>query len=129
MYRILIIEDDPIMQKVLRDTLKPEGYEVVICGDGASGLLSAAKDKPDLILLDVNLPDTNGMDVCRTLKADELHKHIPVIMMTGEAREVAQRVEGLDLGAEEYLLKPISPRVLAARVRAILKIATKPMGQ
>ena len=126
MYRIQIIEDDPIMQKMLRDTLKPEGYEVVICGDGASGLLTAAADKPDLILLDINLPDTTGMDVCRTLKADPLHKHIPIIMMTGEAREVAQKIEGLDLGAEEYLLKPFSPRVLTARVKQILQLSTKP---
>ena len=129
MYRILIIEDDPVMQKLLRDTLRPEGHEVDICGQGSAGLLRAAQDKPDLILLDINLPDTSGMDVCRTLKADERHKHIPIIMMTGEAREVAQKIEGLDLGAEEYLLKPISPRVLVSRVRSILQIATKPINQ
>lgn len=129
MYRIQIIEDDPMLQKVLRSALKPEGFEVHVCADGASGLLAVAKDKPDLVLLDVNLPDTTGMDICRTIKAEERTKHIPIIMMTGEARDVAQKVQGLDLGAEEYLLKPFSVRVLVSRVKSILKISTKPMGR
>jgi len=126
MYRILVIEDDPIVQKLLRDTLRPEGYEVVLCSDGAKGLKAALTERPDLILLDVNLPDTTGMDVCRALKSDAELRHIPVVMMTGESREVAQKIEGLSLGAEDYLLKPFSPRVLAARVRQLLSIATKP---
>lgn len=127
MYRILAIEDDPIMQKVLRDILKPEGFEAIICPDAARGLERAQTDMPDLILLDVNLPDKSGFDVCRELKSDPRTRHIPVLMLTGEAREVAQRVEGLDLGAEDYLFKPLSPKVLVSRVRSILKLTAKPM--
>lgn len=129
MYRVLIIEDDVIMQKVLRDTLRPEGYEVIVCPDGLSGLARAPEEKPDLILLDVNLPDTSGVEVCRKLKANEALRHIPVILMTGEAREVAQKIEGLGTGAEDYLLKPISPRVLAARVKQLISVSARPTRQ
>lgn len=126
MYRIAIVEDDPIMQEVMRDTLRPEGYELVVFPDGESALKSIPGEKPDLIILDVNLPGMNGFEVCRGLKSDPKVKHVPVLMLTGEAREVEQRVEGLDLGAEDYMFKPVSPRVLVSRVRGILKLATKP---
>ena len=77
--------------------------------NGAGALAIAIAEKPDLIILDINLPDMNGMDVCRALKAEAKTRHIPVVMLTGEAREVVNRVEGLDIGAEDYLFKPISP--------------------
>ena len=124
-YRILVIEDDPIMQMILRDTIRAEGYECLLCPNAASAP-AAAGQRPDLILLDIHLPDGNGKDVCRALKADAATRHIPVIMLTGEARSVEERVAGLEVGAEDYLLKPVSPKVLAARIKAILKVATKP---
>ncbi|MBI5244800.1 MAG: response regulator [Elusimicrobia bacterium] len=114
------------MQKVLRDTIKPEGFEYLFSPTGQEGIETARKEKPDLVLLDIHLPDMSGMEVCRSLKSDARTRHIPVLMLTGKAWEVSRRVQGLDLGAEDYLLKPISPRVLVSRIRAILKLATKP---
>ncbi|OGS12466.1 MAG: hypothetical protein A2234_05635 [Elusimicrobia bacterium RIFOXYA2_FULL_58_8] len=121
MYRILSVEDDQMMQSLLRHTLEAYGYEVLFSSCGGQAIPMAISEKPDLILLDVNLPDTNGIDVCRALKADPKTRHIPVVMLTGGAMEVMTRVAGLDSGAEDYLLKPVSPRVLVARIGAILK--------
>lgn len=126
MYRILSAEDDTIMQGILKDTLVPAGYELVQCNDGASVMPKVIIEKPDLILLDVNLPDMTGIDVCKLIKADAATRHIPVLMLTGEAREVTMRVEGLDVGAEDYLFKPISPRLLLARIASILKQSVRP---
>ena len=126
MYKVLMIEDDEAMARIFRDILKPEGFETLHAPTGEEGLRAAAQERPDLILLDVNLPDANGVDICRTLKLDAATRHIPVLMLTGEAREVVQRVAGLDSGAEDYLFKPIGAKVLVARVKAILKLATRP---
>ena len=126
MYRVLIVEDDSIMQKTLRDSLKPEGYEVLLAVDGKTALRMAPQDKPDIILLDVHLPDIGGVEVCRALKADPVTKHIPILILTGQAREITARVAGLEGGADDYLFKPISPRVLVSRIRSILKINTGP---
>lgn len=120
MYRIAVVEDDVLMQKMLILTLEAEGFEHVLCADGTSALERLPQERPDLILLDVNLPDIDGHEVCRRLKADALARAIPVIMLTGEAREIEQRTRGLEVGAEDYLFKPISPKVLCARIRAIL---------
>ncbi len=129
MYRILSIEDDPIMQKLLRDTLAAGGYEFRLSKDGAGALPAAAAEKPDLILLDVNLPDMTGIEVCRALKADPRTGHIPVLMLTGEARAVETRVEGLDAGADDYMFKPVSPRVLLARIAALIRQTAGPSDQ
>lgn len=120
MYRIGLVEDDVLMQKMLISTIQAAGSECVLCPDGASALERLPKERPDLILLDVNLPDLDGHEICRRLKTDALTRAIPVIMLTGEARGLEQRVRGLELGAEDYLFKPISPKVLLARIRAIL---------
>lgn len=127
MYRILIVEDDVMMQRVLRDTLKPEGFEVLTCGDGENALTRAPEDKPDLVILDMNLPGISGLDVCRALKANAATRHIPVLMLTGEAKEVSLRVQSLDSGADDYLFKPLGGKALLARVRSILKIASRPL--
>ncbi|MBI4347060.1 MAG: response regulator transcription factor [Elusimicrobia bacterium] len=127
MYRILIAEDDVMMQRVLKDTLKPEGFEVMLHADGESALAAAAQDKPDLIVLDMNLPGLSGLEVCRKLKAEASTRHIPVLVLTGEARETDMRVASLDAGAEDYLFKPLGGKALLARIRAALKIAVKPV--
>lgn len=129
MYRILLIEDDTLVQRALRDVMRPEGFEVLAAGDAAAGLAMAASDKPDLIVLDVNLPDRSGIEACGDLKASPATRHIPVIVMTGEAREVSMKVAGLEAGAEDYLMKPVAPSVLVARIRALLKTATRPSRQ
>ena len=125
MYRILSVEDDPIMQTMLKDVFVSAGYEFRLSPDGRNAVPAALAEKPDLILLDVNLPDITGIEVCRALKAEPKTRHIPVLMLTGEAHEVVTRVEGLDVGAEDYMFKPISPRVLIARVNSIIKQAAK----
>lgn len=126
MYRILLVDDDTMMKNLLQTALVEAGYEFRYSPDGRGALPAALAEKPDLILLDINLPDTTGIEVCRALKAEVKTRHIPVIMLTGEARDVVTRVEGLDVGAEDYLFKPVSPRVLIARIGALLKLAVKP---
>jgi DNA-binding response OmpR family regulator len=126
MYRVLIVDDDSLIQQVLRQTLKQEGFEVILCSRGQEALPAALQNKPDLIVLDVNLPDIEGHDVCRLIKGESKTRHIPILMLTGEARATPSVVSGLNLGAEDYLFKPISGKVLVSRIRAILKIATKP---
>lgn len=127
MYRILIVEDDVMLQRVLRDNLKPEGFEVLLFGDGESALARVAQDKPDLAILDMNLPGLSGLDICRRLKADPATRHIPVLILTGEARDTALKVQTLDAGADDYLFKPLSGKALLARVRQILKITARPL--
>jgi two-component system phosphate regulon response regulator PhoB len=127
MYRILIVEDDVTMQKVLRDSLKPEGFEVLVCSDGETALKRAFEDKPDLMVFEMNLPGMTGLEVCRKIKATAATRHIPVLILTGEAKEVSLRVQALDSGADDYLFKPLSGKALLARVRSILKIATRPL--
>ena len=126
MYKILVVEDDDLMQKVLREILAIDGYEFFLCADGRSALKSIPEEKPDLVMLDMNLPDMTGLDICRTIKADAKTKHIPVIILTGESREIATRVEGLELGADDYLFKPINAKVLLSRINSILKLSAKP---
>ena len=126
MYRTLVIEDDTNMRELLAKTLEREGYDCSTAASGFEGLQRAIKDRPDLILLDVHLPDENGRDVCRKLKADTRLRHIPVIIMTGEAKSVEDRVAGLVAGAESYLLKPFSLKALAARVKALVTAGSKP---
>ncbi len=125
-FRILIIEDDAMMRDVLRDTVSASGHEAFLCEDGRSGLSAVAADKPDLVVLDVNLPDLSGHEVCKAIKTEPSTRHIPVLMLTGEARQVSERVEGLDVGAEDYLFKPISPKVLMARIESIIKLSSRP---
>ena len=119
-YKIGLVEDDVLMQKMLSQALKAEGYDSVLCPDGADALERLPREKPDLVLLDVNLPDMDGHEICRRLKGDSATKAIPVLMLTGEAREIGSRVRALELGADDYLFKPISPKVLLARIRSIL---------
>lgn len=126
MYRIVAVEDDPFMQKVLAETLRAEGFECVLCADGASALERICAQRPDCVILDINLPDMDGHAVCRRLKADARTRGVPVIMLTGEARTLESRLRGLDGGAEDYLFKPISPRVLIARIRSILQACGGP---
>lgn len=121
MYRILAVEDDAIMANMLQHVMRAESFEFFTCAQGGAALDLAVKEKPDVILLDIHLPDMDGHEVCRRLKADPRVRHIPVLMLTGEARAVESRVKGLDLGAEDYLFKPISPKVLVSRIKSILK--------
>ncbi|MGA2668562.1 MAG: response regulator transcription factor [Ignavibacteria bacterium] len=118
MKKILIIEDDPVIIKGLEDNLKIEHYNVISEIDGAKGLNAAIKHKPDLILLDVMLPVKNGFEICKELRQGK--NNTPIIMLTAKNEE-ADKVLGLELGADDYVTKPFSIRELIARIKAILR--------
>ena len=118
MKRILVVEDDPGIAFGLRVDLKTEGYDVELESDGESALQRAAKETFDLILLDVMLPGKDGFEVCRELRRGG--SKTPIILLTAKAQE-AEKVMGLELGADDYVTKPFSPRELRARVKAALR--------
>lgn len=114
---ILLIEDDPMIVDALSYTLKKEGFEVRVAGDGESALRSAQSEPPDLILLDLMLPKVGGLEVCREVRKTSA---VPILMVTARGEEM-DRVVGLELGADDYIVKPYSPRELVARIRANLR--------
>jgi DNA-binding response OmpR family regulator len=116
--RILIVEDEPAMVAGLRDNFEYEGYDVISAADGAEGLKRALADNPDLVVLDVMLPQMSGLDVCKQLKAQR--PSTPIIMLTARGQEI-DKVVGLELGADDYVTKPFSIRELMARVKAVLR--------
>lgn len=118
--KILVIDDSPTVQTIIRSTLKDEGVEVSAALNGTEGFRKAIADLPDLILLDVEMPPPNGFETCRQLKSDPATVSIPVIFLTG-ASSTAEKVKGLDLGAVDYVIKPFDPAELCARVRASLR--------
>jgi DNA-binding response OmpR family regulator len=122
MSRILIIEDETPMRTALADILADEGYRVLTAVDGESGLEKAVNDKPDIILLDIMMPRLDGYAVCAELR--RLSNPVPVLMLTAKGM-IEDRVKGLDVGADDYLVKPFSTEELLARVRALLRRAQK----
>src|SRR2546430_8703625 len=117
MPRVLIIEDELPMRTALKDCLESEGYRVLSAADGESGLKRALEEKPDLILLDIMMPRLDGFAVCTELR--RLGNAVPILMLTAKG-QVEDRVHGLDVGADDYLVKPFSMEALLARVRALL---------
>jgi len=117
---IVIIEDEPDILELLGYTLRREGFEVMTSSTGETGLNLVRKQKPDLVLLDLMLPQKDGLEVCRELKASENTKHIPIIMVSAKSEE-SDIVLGLGMHADDYICKPFSPRELVARVRAALR--------
>ncbi|MCH8801155.1 MAG: response regulator transcription factor [Chloroflexi bacterium] len=115
--KILVVDDDPNVVELVRLYLERDGHEVLTANDGVTGLEMAREEQPDLIVLDLMMPRMDGMEVCRTLRAES---SVPVIMLTAMVEE-DNRLAGLDLGADDYVTKPFSPRELAARVRAVLR--------
>ena len=122
--RVLIIEDEKDILRLLKYNLEKEGYQVVSATDGASGLAAAQKEKPDLLILDLMLPKLDGMEVCRTLRQES---RVPILMLTAKKQEV-DRILGLELGADDYVTKPFSIRELLARVKTILRRSQRPAG-
>lgn len=117
---ILVIDDEPHIVDIVCDYLKQAGYRVVTASDGRMGLSMAQHERPDLIVLDLLLPRMDGLDVCRRLRRDPALGDVPIIMLTARVEE-ADRLIGLELGADDYVTKPFSPRELVARVRAVLR--------
>jgi len=114
---ILVVDDEPKIVKQARDYLKKGGFRVVTAADGSVALNVAHRERPDLIVLDLNLPGMDGLDVCRALRRES---DVPIIMLTARVEET-DRLIGLELGADDYITKPFSPRELVARVRAVLR--------
>ena len=117
--RLLVVDDEPKLTEFLRMELEVEGYAVQVVHDGASGLIALrGEPAPDLVLLDWNLPDFTGLDICRRIRATGMT--VPVLMLTGYD-EVKDKVEALDAGVDDYLVKPFLPRELTARTEAVLR--------
>ena len=118
--RVLVVEDERDVAELLRFHLAKEGYEVIVAPTGTEAVRRARDLQPELVLLDIMVPQLNGWEVCRRLKADPETRAIPVIMLTGRAEE-GDKVLGFELGADDYVTKPFSPRELVARVRAVVR--------
>ncbi len=118
--KILVIEDDEDIGELLEYNLKKEGYQVVRALTGEAGLKAAGAKSPELILLDIMLPGIDGLEVCKKLKREAKTELIPIIMLTAKGEE-SDVVAGLELGAEDYITKPFSPKVVVARIRAVLR--------
>lgn len=115
--RILVVEDEPMVAEVVERYLRRSGYEVRLAFDGRDALRDFDQFQPDLVVLDLMLPSLDGAEVCRRIRAQS---HTPVVMLTAKGEEVDKLV-GLELGADDYMTKPFSPRELVARVRAVLR--------
>lgn len=115
--RVLVVDDEPMVVEVVERYLKRDGFEVATAGDGDKALALAGTWGPDLVVLDLMLPGTDGLEVCRALRRQST---IPVIMVTARGEET-DRVVGLELGADDYVVKPFSPRELVARIKAVLR--------
>jgi two-component system alkaline phosphatase synthesis response regulator PhoP len=114
---ILVVDDEPKIVKQARDYLQRGGFRVIDAPDGKTALVRARRERPDLVVLDLNLPEMDGLDVCRALRRES---DVPIIMLTARVDET-DRLIGLELGADDYITKPFSPRELVARVRAVLR--------
>jgi two-component system response regulator RegX3 len=115
--RVVVVEDEQSIADPLRSALEREGYQVEVASTGAAGLEAVRRDEPDVVLLDLMLPDIDGRDVCRTIRSSS---RVPIIMLTARGLET-DRVVGLELGADDYLVKPFGMAELIARIRAVLR--------
>ena len=118
--RIVLIEDEPDIAEVLQYNLGKEGFEVEVAHRGDSGLEAIRRDPPDLVLLDLMLPGVDGLELTRMLKRDAATSRLPIVMLTARGEEV-DRIVGLELGADDYISKPFSPREVVLRVKAVLR--------
>ena len=124
---ILIVEDEADIADLVKYQLEKEGLAARTVSDGKQALDLIVRDHPDLIILDLMLPGTDGMEVCRRLRANSATQAIPIIMLTAKAEEV-DRILGLEMGADDYVPKPFSPRELVARVKAVLRRTATPLA-
>jgi two-component system, OmpR family, phosphate regulon response regulator PhoB len=126
MARILVVEDETDIRQILAYNLGQSGHEVLTADRGAAGLDLARKERPELVLLDLMLPDISGLEVCRQLKSDRTLREVPVMMLTARSEEI-DRVVGFELGADDYVVKPFSVRELILRVQAVLRRSRVPV--
>jgi len=119
-HKILVVEDEADVIDMLGINLRAAGFNVVTVGDGATALARIRSEAPSLIILDLMLPQMSGLEICKVLKSDIATRHIPVIMLTAKAEEV-DKIVGLELGADDYVTKPFSPRELVLRINRSLR--------
>jgi DNA-binding response OmpR family regulator len=122
--KIVMIEDEPDITGLVTHYLEKEGYRVTAVRDGAKGLHQIKTEPPDLLILDIMLPEMDGLEICRRVRADSKTAALPIIMLTAKGEET-DRVVGLEVGADDYLTKPFSPKELVARVKALLRRAER----
>jgi DNA-binding response OmpR family regulator len=122
MKRVLVVDDEPKIVQLARDYLEHAGFAVATAYDGKAALATARSERPDLVVLDLGLPEMDGLDVARALRADT---NVPIVMLTGRSEETDKLV-GLEVGADDYVTKPFSPKELVARVRAVLRRSERP---
>ncbi len=125
--RILVVDDEEDLLELVSYNLGREGFRLECVATGEAALAAARKNLPDLIVLDLLLPGVDGLEICRRLKNDERTRHIPIIMLTAKGDE-SDMVTGLEMGADDYMTKPFSPRVLLARIKAILRRKAKDLS-
>lgn len=118
--KILLIEDEEDIAALIKLQAEIAGYKLVLAVDGLNGYEAVEREKPDVVVLDIMLPGQNGLDVCRKIKNNPLTKHIPIIMISAKSEET-DVVLGLELGADDYVTKPFSPRILFSRIKAVLR--------
>jgi two-component system alkaline phosphatase synthesis response regulator PhoP len=121
--RILVVDDDKQIVRLIQAYLEQAGYQVLTAGDGETALHVIRRDRPDLIVLDLMLPDKDGWEVTRRVRQDENLANLPIIMLTARVEDT-DKIVGLELGADDYITKPFNPREVVARVRAVLRRAT-----
>jgi two-component system, OmpR family, alkaline phosphatase synthesis response regulator PhoP len=121
----MVVDDEPKIVQLARDYLEHAGFAVVVAHDGTAALATARARKPDLVVLDLGLPELDGLDVARTLRAES---NVPIVMLTGRSEE-SDKLVGLEIGADDYVTKPFSPKELVARVRAVLRRTERPRSQ
>jgi two-component system phosphate regulon response regulator PhoB len=117
---VLVIDDEKDLLELVTYNLQKEGFETLTAADAFKGLNMATAEQPDLVVLDVMMPGMDGLEVCRQIRSDDRTRRIPVIMLTAKGAET-DRIVGLEMGADDYLPKPFSPRELVARVKAVLR--------
>ncbi len=122
-HRILVVDDDKQIVRLIRSYLEQAGFQVIVAHDGATALHAMRRERPDLVVLDLMLPDRDGWDVTRTVRSDPALAATPIIMLTARVEDT-DRIIGLEIGADDYVTKPFNPRELVARVRAILRRTT-----
>jgi DNA-binding response OmpR family regulator len=126
--RILVVDDEPDAVALLEFNLRKAGYEVISASDGPEAIRKAKSNTPNLIVLDIMLPELDGLEVCKLIRRDPATKHIPIIMLTAKAAEI-DRILGLEFGANDYVTKPYSTRELALRIRNLLEKPHAPAEQ
>ncbi len=122
MKKVMVVDDEPKIVQLARDYLEHAGFAVVVAHDGKAALATARAQNPDLVVLDLGLPELDGLDVARTLRAES---NVPIVMLTGRSEE-SDKLVGLEIGADDYVTKPFSPKELVARVRAVLRRTERP---